>query len=418
MNTRLMGCRIGFSLGCLLLAGWGPAHSQEVIYKVPFTSGTRTLFADCYSNHDITIAHPAVERLIIVLHGFTPYKSAFTAMVAATGLARASATTLIIAPQFYSSWEGSATLYWHSSNPTNWRGGEEATNAPGISSFMVLDTLIERVTRLNPQIRKVTVAGQLVGAQMVNRYAAGTRLTEDIKIRKGVHIRYIMGNASSYLYLNEERRIPGSPDKFSIPSAASPTYDIYHYGLTGGLPPYMAAAGGKDVIRERFKASNSVILLNTADTGIAMLDNSYDAELQGKRRFERGINYHAYLGHFYGKQVYQTHKLALVPGDVNLWASKCGFYHLFDYGTCEDSASLAVTPDPRGPGSSWALWSGTGVRLQASASGDYRLSLYAVNGATAAVRDLRLEAGTPYEIPLERLGLLPAARYGVRIHRQ
>ena len=92
------------------------------------------------------------RRLLVVVHG--ALRDAGRYLEDARAAAREHASrTLIVAPQFLADvdlrggqppWPG--TLYW---NAEGWKGGEQALGTAGLSSFTVMDRLLDQLTALD-----------------------------------------------------------------------------------------------------------------------------------------------------------------------------------------------------------------------------------------------------------------------------
>lgn len=115
---------------------------------------------------------------------------------------------LIVAPQFLADVDiavrahvPESTLYW---DVEGWKGGLPAIGHAAVSSFTAMDSLLLQLTgpEMLPDHRKpvVVIAGNSAGGQFVNRYAAVGRAPETLAER-GMPVRFIIANPSSYLYL-------------------------------------------------------------------------------------------------------------------------------------------------------------------------------------------------------------------------
>jgi hypothetical protein len=79
------------------------------------------------------------------------------------------------------------------SNPLN-------KNLPSLSSFEVIDRLIDVAVKRNPGIRRIIILGHSAGGQFVVRYAAINSRHELLE-QQGVSIRYVVANSSSYPFV-------------------------------------------------------------------------------------------------------------------------------------------------------------------------------------------------------------------------
>lgn len=78
------------------------------------------------------------------------------------------------------------------------------------------------------------------------------------------------------------------------------------------------------------------------------LDISCGAELEGASRLERGLNYHRYLGHYYGGGVYARHEIETIPGaghgSWGTWNSEAGQRHIFGVAPAALRAPTPLSP--------------------------------------------------------------------------
>ena len=170
----------------------------------------------------------AVIRAIVVLHGTLRNADAYLRdMEQARAEAGASEqSTLLIVPQFLADPDIAAhtlspdTLRW---SLEGWKDGEPATGPAPISSFDALDAVLARLadTTLFPALHSVVVAGHSAGAQVVQRYAIAGR-GEAALTARGITVRYVIANPSSYLWFGNMRPGPLDP-------ATCPQFDRWKY---------------------------------------------------------------------------------------------------------------------------------------------------------------------------------------------
>jgi hypothetical protein len=116
----------------------------------------------------------------------------------------------------------------------------------------------------------------------------------------GIHLRFVVGDPSSYLYFDETRlssgqscsdrdHCPLTAASFSAPyanAASCATYDNYKYGLMGRLPPYLASMTTAQ-IRTRYSGRDVTYLVAALDDGptttadYSVLDIGCEADAQG-----------------------------------------------------------------------------------------------------------------------------------------
>jgi hypothetical protein len=172
-------------------------------------------------------------------------------------------------------------LYW---DVEGWKGGEAALGPAPISSFTAMDCLLEQLTkreripdRPNPA---VVIIGNSAGGQYVNRYAAVSR-GPDIVAERGISLRFIIANPSTYLYFDRQRPV-------AVPDATC--INRWRYGFEAA-PGYVD--GGPQQSLERYLSRDVTIVLGAEDRDSAglLLEVSPAAMAQGANRLERGLNY-------------------------------------------------------------------------------------------------------------------------------
>ncbi len=338
-----------------------------------------------YANHRLDDALPGVRRAVVVIHGTLRNANDYYASVAnAAREAEVEETTLIVAPQLLREEDLSVhhlpsdLLYWAY---MGWRQGDQSLSTDRhprpwqISSYAVVDSLIQRITAICPDLDTLVVAGHSAGGQFNNRYGAGSTLLEHVESELGVAVKVIVSNPSSYMYLNDRRWVPGTSYTFEVPEEPvieeCPGYDSYKYGLDD---PNEYMAIGSDLLRQQYAERAVVYLLGGADNdpNSTYLETNCEAMLQGEHRLQRGTVYTHHLVDEYGPGIEERHVLAVVPGIGHdqfwMFNSSCGIFHLFDRGQCSpdlpDGGWTDVTPQTlrsvRGHCGSWGDYDGDG----------------------------------------------------------
>lgn len=290
-----------------------PPTTEVRLRRFPVTRGDATLHAEYCGNGAIG-SDTAVRRLVMVVHGSNRNACDYAgwALEAATEAGELHGT-LVVAPRFTTGDDLTTgledTLYW---SKGGWKSGSNSLASPHprpfrVPSFTVVDEMIAQAKATLPNLEHVVVAGHSAGGQFTNRYAAGASVTSGT--------RFVVANPSSYLYL-DSRRWDGTSFHLLDESAlaACPGVDNYKYGLQN-LYAYMRAVG-VDGLRAQYGARTVHYLLGERDTSTtsSSLDTTCSARWQGPNRLERGLRYHEYLGTFYGGDVHERHRLAVVPG--------------------------------------------------------------------------------------------------------
>lgn len=245
----------------------------------------------CNASHSLDIPHSGVERLLIVVHGALRDSGRYLGLAeAATG--RYGVRTLIVAPQFLADVDTGAragapegALYW---DVEGWKGGQPALGPAALSSFAAMDGLLLQLTepgRLSGHGRPaVVIVGNSAGGQYVNRYAAVGR-APDALAERGIPVRFIIANPSTYLYFDRER---------PVAVAGGSRVNHWRYGFEAA-PAYVDLSPRQSL--QRYLARDVTIVLGAQDNDGAalLLEVSPPAMAQGSNRLERGIYYDAHV---------------------------------------------------------------------------------------------------------------------------
>ncbi len=260
-----------------------------------------------FRTHPLDRPDSTLWRALIIIHGASRDADRyFETGVAAARNTALLATTLVVAPRFRTSDDlpEAGAPYWTAGG---WKRGHLSTpesGSPRVSSYAVLDQLLaELVTSGRFEgLNLIVVAGHSAGGQVTHRFAASSGFE-----RSGVEIRYVVANPSTYLYLGPER---WNGVDFTTPDVdACPDYARWHYGL-GDRNSY-ASQSTADELGRRLGERDVRVLLGTADTLTASLDQSCGADLQGRRRLDRGRTLIRYMDQF---QPTHHHQEVLIEG--------------------------------------------------------------------------------------------------------
>jgi pimeloyl-ACP methyl ester carboxylesterase len=228
-----------------------------------------------------------IERVVIVLHGRLRDADAYlrTAERALDASSVSSESTLLVVPQFLATADvehhalNADTLHWEW---TAWMGGLDARGPSALSSFDVLDSLIEHYASY-PAVHEIVIAGHSGGAQVAHRYAIVGRASGG-----AARLRHVIANPSSYVYFDASRPYP----------ASLPCDDIndWKYGLDR-LPRYARDDTHPRDLEAHYVRSDVTYLLGERDCDPLhpALDRSCAANAQGPHRLARGRAYVAYL---------------------------------------------------------------------------------------------------------------------------
>jgi predicted esterase len=272
------------------------------------------------TSHPLDKDNNETEYLIIMIHGggLNAVNTFETGQQFIESLKMPKDRFLVLAPQII---EGvklkeKGLLFWDQ----RWKGGGMSLSTglnkdlPSLSSFEVIDRLIDVSIKLNPGIHRIIILGHSAGGQFVLRYAAINNRHELIE-RQGVFIHYIVANPSSYLYLDKTRFHFNSIGEIVISKEElkdCPNYNKYKYGLEE-LYGY-AETLSPQLIRTRLLTRPVMFVLGTADTDRNWsLDKSCEGEAQGENRYQRGLLYKHHLGHFVKTALESQHIWLEIP---------------------------------------------------------------------------------------------------------
>ena len=319
----------------------------EIIGDQSFTitQSNEQIILPLFSNKEIHEPDSNIDRAVIVIHGMNRnaedyYNSIYDNAVELNVLSE----TIIIAPQFLitldlNHWQPiNEYVFW--SGTTSWSSGGQSNSTNmhprnyDISSFSLMDSLISHLLSNFSNLQDIVLVGNSAGGQFVNRYAAGSDQEGD-----GI-IRYVVSAPSSYLYFDENRYNDYQlPFSWSVPQGCI-GYNDYKYGLND-LNEYMESVG-IDSIRARYSRRNVQYLVGTYDTG-----GTQDCEsmAQGSNRLERAIIYYNHLMYFFGIDIVEKQKLALIPeighNFDNIASAQCGNVAIFNLGNCEQFQNVS-----------------------------------------------------------------------------
>jgi hypothetical protein len=257
--------------------------------RVPVGGPEGTGRLACHASHPLR--GPRRGPVVIVVHGALRDSERYLA--GARHAARlACSDALIVAPQFLADVDrtdgdradgdrAGDALYWQ---VEGWKGGYPALGPSPLSSFGAMDGLLGRLAPEPGPDPAVVIFGNSAGGQFVNRYAAVGRGPDTLAAR-GLRVRFVVANPSTYLYFSPERPV-------AVPDAA-PVND-WRYGFDRA-PGYVDADPGRSL--ERYLARDVTIVLGDLDHDGAspLLEVSPAAMAQGANRLDRGLRYHQHV---------------------------------------------------------------------------------------------------------------------------
>ena len=188
------------------------------------------------------------------------------------------------------SWELSPdTPYWQ--NLTGWTIGNKSISTSQhprdfqLSSYTIMDSLLSFIDSKFANVNDIILVGNSAGAQFINRYAGGSSLAFNDKMR------FVISAPSSFLYFDENRY--QFPNSWATPSNCN-NYNKYKYGLED-LNDYMSISG-EDSIIARYLKRDIMYLVGEQDNGGT---TDCQSMVQGQNRLERTLTYYNYLQYFY-----------------------------------------------------------------------------------------------------------------------
>jgi len=291
----------------------------------------QSLWLPFISSHPLDQTNAAIRRILFFQHGVNDNAVAYFgyAHYAARQAGRLD-ETLIISPQLL----GDDKL--QSAPPTNmiyWTGGRfwgglsASASAPyprseRLSSFALLDSLLSQLTTntaLFPQLEEIVISGHSGGGQFVNRYAATSPFERTmLPPGRGIIMRYVVMNPSSYMYFDRKRYDPTTLNlnagiiNFVEPSAPSADYNEYGYGLEA-LYEYPSQVGSNNMVAQ-YPNRKVIYMAGADDTSNADLDTSAAGMLEGANRYERSLIYYAHLKDHFNAMNLPGHRFAIIPG--------------------------------------------------------------------------------------------------------
>lgn len=330
--------------GCVIMV-WGVCAAGVWGQPAPLVQERFTLVRDGHelklpyaASHALSEDHEKVEHLAVMVHGVLRNADRYHRFMEVLWRQSGDETLAVLSPQFIAIDEvqehelDASYPYWASGG---WSVGHrsrsdgEHQRSIRISSFEMLDELLREALRRYPNLKRITLAGHSAGGQFINRYAAGNRLEEELSSR-GVSVRYIVSNPSSYLYFCENRLICRESREFGpLEQSDCALLNRYRYGLDGEVNAYMQSAG-LEQLGNVYASRRITYLLGEADNDpeANRLDRSCAALAQGEHRLERGQIYVEYLSFRFGPEIADRHTLVLIPGvghnAMRMFSSRAG----------------------------------------------------------------------------------------------
>ena len=327
-----------------------------------------------FSNVELNQNNIGLEKAIIVVHGqnrnASDYFNSINSIASSLGLQN---ETLIIAPQFLllediDSWDLGATIpYWQ--NNTGWTTGNQSLSTLQhprdfqLSSFTVIDSLLLFIHSEFTSVEEIILVGSSAGGQLLNRYAGGS------PVKLNEKIRFIISAPSSFLYFDENRY--EYPNSWALPNGCN-NYNEYKYGLDD-LNNYMSLAG-KDSIIARYQKRKIIYLVGAQDNGGT---TDCQSMVQGQHRLERSLNYYNYLQHYFSQEIINKQRIIIIPSvdhyHDEIFSSPCGKKAIFDVDGCQQIENLTAP---------------TAQFSSSISSGDYPLPITFINSSSEGTYEI------------------------------
>jgi pimeloyl-ACP methyl ester carboxylesterase len=350
-RKTLQGAVLALAMGVAIARPAFAVHGYEPHLKPVATISDTRLTVDTPQGHaefplylskDWSVPQPKVTRAVIVIHGKLRNANVYfhTAEKAQHAAGANTDDALLIAPQFLATLdtqvhsEPADLLRW---DDNAWMGGEAAVAPLPVSSYAVLDAIVERLAdrKIFPNLQHVIFAGHSGGAQVVQRYAVAARDLGALT-REGIDVRYVVSSPSSYAYFDAQRPdVQGKPAPFNAAECAS--FNQWKYGMDN-RPAYLNDRTPAQ-LEATYVTRRVDYLVGGADDDPkqAALDLSCGAEAQGSQRVARAEGYYGYLLSRHPSGLNQS--FHVVPGvghnGARMLTSECALAAMFGTQGCD-----------------------------------------------------------------------------------
>lgn len=265
---------------------------------------------DFYSNYPIYLENAKwelLENAVIVVHGQNRNADEYFSWLTSTfNNENLSDNTILISPFFKNqTTAGPGDIYWQTSN---WREGQNASDASGLSSFAVIDAIIAQLADKDrfPVLKKVIITGHSSGALWTQVYAASNRAENQ---DAGLDFEYVVAN-SQYFYYPDEVRYDENSQTFVAPTGCS-AFTQWPLGFTNP-PAYLNGVTEATVNQQLVGRKVTYLLGNGTGSDSSLNTNDCEATLLGSTRFRRGENAHLWITTNY--QATNQHQKVIVEG--------------------------------------------------------------------------------------------------------
>jgi len=295
---------------------------ETVSLSIEGTSGS----FDYYSSYPIYEENASWENLttaLIVVHGVNRNADDYFSFMSSTITQENLGNEIVlISPFFKNSSEATGDdFYWSS---VNWREGDQSINSAKISSYAVIDSIIDRLSDKEhfPVLDKIIITGHSAGALFTHAYAA-SNISESNHTDIG--FEYIVAN-SQYFYYPDGQRIDEASNQLFTPSNCA-SYQIWPLGFNSA-PSYLSSTT-QDMLNTQFTDRSVGYLLGNGNQSDPTLNTSSCQNiLQGSTRYQRGENMFRYMELVYPSS--HNHYKTIVNG---VGHDGSGMYKSFEFKT-------------------------------------------------------------------------------------
>jgi hypothetical protein len=249
-----------------------------------------------YRNVPLDETNSRIEKVVIVIPAAVSQAlTCFNMMREAAQAEGKAQETLVFVPIFREKPEGLLPdeHLW----PRAWEYGVPSSDSKPISSFLVLDEIYGKLTDPErfPNLRSVVLIGRHAGGIFINRYVAlGNPVIAPRRGRANVDELYVMLSPGVFLYIDRDRPVLRTTNKFEIPKATNcPDFNHYPFGLES-RPTYLKQVSDA-TIRENLFRRRAVYMVGDKDFGTHGMNDSCQAHLQGVNRYRRAHFYWLYI---------------------------------------------------------------------------------------------------------------------------
>lgn len=260
---------------------------RQLEITVNNSSYTLSYFSNYPLASDVNLEN--ISNAIFVIHGANRNNDDYFNWMTKTfeGLSL-SKSTILIAPQFKAEDEitKASDLFW---NNNDWRDGSDSESTGAISSFTLLDSLINKSARIIPSLEKIVVTGHSSGGLFTHVYGASNQIENELT---EIDFEYIVAN-SQYFYYPTEERVNENTQELYIPENCS-GYNFWPLGYNV-VPNYVSTISKSTLDNQFINRKIHYLLgngnqndpsLNTSDCGPVLL---------GSSRYKRGENMFFYM---------------------------------------------------------------------------------------------------------------------------